>query len=131
MIFTKRSEKQSLGKATEVVHKDVYADVEMKVSAKQGPDDPAKQSAWVEYLKEQFKLRGFESRVYYRSAEGGVFSGEISQAMAGATDLIMCQKEVILLDRQPKRWSANINSEIAEKMQALLDNDDLWERGQS
>jgi hypothetical protein len=37
MTFTKRSEKQSIGKPTSVAHKDLYADVELKVSAKQGP----------------------------------------------------------------------------------------------
>lgn len=37
ILFTKRAEKQSIAKPTAAIHKDVYADVELKISAKQGP----------------------------------------------------------------------------------------------
>jgi hypothetical protein len=40
MTFTKRSEKKSIGKPTAVDHRDIVADVEFKVAAKQGPRRP-------------------------------------------------------------------------------------------
>jgi hypothetical protein len=128
MLFTKRSEKQAVGKATAVLHKDVYADVDLRISAKQGPQDPEEQRGWVEALRQTYKERGFESRLYYRHVNGGTLSGEVHQAVDGAADIMMCPKEIISLNKKPKRWTATINSEIAERMMALLDNDELWER---
>jgi hypothetical protein len=128
MLFTKRDEKQNVAKPTSVIHQDIYADVELKISAKQGPADETEQRTWVEALVHAYKTHGFESRLYYRHIHGGMLSGEIHQAVDSAADIMMCHKEIITLAKQPKRWSASINSEIAEGMIALLDNDDLWER---
>jgi hypothetical protein len=127
MLFTKRAEKQSIAKPTAAVHNDVYADVELKISAKQGPDDQQEQQSWAESLRQAYKQRGFESRLYYRHIYGGVLSGEIHQAVDGAADIMMCPKEIITLKKNPKRWTSTINAEIASGMITLLDKDELWE----
>ena len=47
MTFTKRHERRSIGKQTEIMHKDVIADVQLRVSAKQGPEDPEERLSWL------------------------------------------------------------------------------------
>jgi hypothetical protein len=127
MLFTKRAEKQSIAKPTAAIHNDVYADVELKISARQGPDDTKEQQTWTESLRQAYKARGFDSRLYYRHINGGVLSGEIHQAVDGAADIMMCPKEIITLKKNPKRWTSTINAEIATGMIALLDRGELWE----
>jgi len=128
MTFTKRSEKQSIGKPTTVAHQDLYADVELKVSAKQGPEGPAERIAWLSAVRSAYEMRGYETRMYYRHLNGGILSGQVHHALAGATDLVMCQKELISLKREPKEWYPKIDNEINEQMITLLSTDDLWER---
>jgi hypothetical protein len=128
MLFTKRDEKQDVAKPTSVIHQDIYADVELKVSAKQGPDEPKEQQTWVEAVRQAYALRGFESRLYYRHIHGGILSGAVHQAVDGAADIMMCPKEILTLTKDPKRWNASINKEISDGMIELLDNDELWER---
>jgi hypothetical protein len=113
MLFTKRSEKQTIAKATEVAHKDLYADVELKVSAKQGPEDPKERMAWLAVVRGYYESRGYESRMYYRHIGGGILSGQIHQALAGATDLVMCPKELISLKREPRDWYPRISPEFS------------------
>src|SRR6185312_7300342 len=50
MVFTRRRTKQSIGKPTIVDHKDFVADVEIKVSAKQGPDEPNQLQIWAQQI---------------------------------------------------------------------------------
>jgi hypothetical protein len=128
MTFTKRSEKQSIGKPTSVAHKDIYADVELKVSAKQGPEDKKERMTWLAEVRNYYETHGYESRMYYRNIGGGILSGQIHQALAGATDLVMCQKELISLKKEPKEWYPRISAEISEQMISLLNTDGLWER---
>ena len=59
MTFTKRSEKQSIGKPTSLEHKDVYADVELRVSAKQGPDDPIERVSWLQTVRSYYEKIGY------------------------------------------------------------------------
>jgi hypothetical protein len=106
----------------------IYADVELKISAKQGPTDPENQPGWVEALRQAYKERGFESRLYYRHIHGGTLSGEVHQTLDGAADIMMCHREILTLDKKPKRWTSTISSEIANGMIAQVDNDALWER---
>ena len=128
MTFTKRSERRSIGKATEVKHDDVIADVEYRVSAKQGPDDPKERIGWLTKIRSFFESDGYEARMYYRNLAGGILSGQVHQALAGATDLVMCQKELISLHNAPKDWYGKIDPDIASQMIALADADELWER---
>lgn len=129
MTFTKRAEKTSIGNATAVDHKDIVADVEWKVSARQGPDEPKAKAKWLTAVREYYDEHGFEVRMYYRNIGGGIVSGEIHQALAGATDLVMCQKELISLKKEAKDWHPKINTEISDRMIELLNKDELWERG--
>lgn len=128
LVFTKRSEKQNASQATEVSHEDVYADVELRISAKQGPDDPALLKQWALALKDIYEKRGFDTKMYFRHAGGGQFSGNVHAAVDGATDLLMCQREIVTLPGEPKRWSDVIQPEIRDAMIKILERDELWER---
>lgn len=128
MVFTKRGEKQPIGKPTSILHNDVYADVELKISAKQGPNDPGERTKWLAEVRRAYEERGYESRMYYRYATGGVVSGDIHHAVAGAADLLMCPKEIVALASQPKKWRREISDELVGEMKALLSKDSLWER---
>jgi hypothetical protein len=129
MTFTKRSERPSIGKGTHALHEDVIADVEFRVSAKQGPAEPQARYQWLRDVRASFEFSGYESRMYYRSIGGSILSGSVHQALAGASDLVMCQKELMLLKHAPKDWYPEIDDEITEQMATFLDKDELWERG--
>lgn len=129
MTFTKRSERQSIGKKTAVDHQDIIGDVEWKVSAKQGPDDPAERNTWLATVRKAFKSTGFETRMYYRNLSGGSLSGEVHQALSGATDLVMCPRELISLNKVPRDWYDKFDDEIVDKLIDLTNADELWERG--
>jgi hypothetical protein len=128
MTFTKRSERRSIGKKTEVKHEDVIADVQYKVSAKQGPDDPKERVGWLSSVRTHFESNGYESHMYYRNLGGGILSGQVHQALAGAADLVMCQKELISLTKSPKDWYGKIDGDVVEQMIAFTNADQLWER---
>jgi hypothetical protein len=113
MTFTKRATKQSIGKQTEVDHKDVVADVELKISAKQGPDEPQERFKWLAAIRQYYEHEGF---------------GQVHHALAGATDLVMCQKELISLTKEPREWHPKIDKEINDQMIEFLTTDELWER---
>jgi hypothetical protein len=66
--------------------------------------------------------------MYYRHVGGGIVSGKIHRALASATDLVMCQKELISLKKETKEWYPEISYEIKEQMITLLNTDQLWER---
>jgi hypothetical protein len=128
MTFTKRHERRSIGKDTEVKHEDVIADVELRVSAKQGPDDPDKRLGWLAQVRSYFESIGYESRMFYRNLGGGIMSGHVHQDMAGATDIVMCQKELISLSDADKEWYPKIDDELVGQMITHANTDDLWER---
>jgi hypothetical protein len=127
MVFTKRQERKSIGKPTSVKHEDVIADVEYKVLAKQGPGDPKLLTQWANSVRSFFETEGFESRLYYRSVGGGVLSGNVHKAVAGASDLLMCPREVINLTAAPKSWQARLSKQVTDAMIELLEKDSLWE----
>jgi len=128
MTFTKRSERRSIGKKTELIHDDVIADVQYRVSAKQGPEDPKERNGWLVRVRAYFETNGYESHMTYRQLGGGILSGHVHQALAGAADLVMCQKELISLPTSPKDWYKAIDDEIVEQMIAFTNADQLWER---
>lgn len=131
MVFTHRNEKQNTSRATDVVHQDFYADVEMRVSAQQGPVDPEEKISWAEGLKQWFLSRGYEGRFYFRHADGGRSSGKVlTKDLAGATDLLMCPRETIHTDAAPKPWVSRISPLVFEAMRNLLERDELWERSE-
>jgi hypothetical protein len=151
MVFTKRKERQAIGRPAEVAHDDVVAqvgfvvtsiapadseasvlaDVEYRVSASQGPSDPAEKRSWVSSVRKHFEDRGFESRLYFRHVLGGpMFAGDVHPAIAGASDLLICPKEVVSFSKPLKQWRPTIDPEAIEKMKEILDNDSLWERAE-
>jgi hypothetical protein len=130
MTFTKRSTKQSIGGKDHVLHQELIADVELKVSAKQGPDDVNERFAWLAGIRSFYETNGYKTKLTYRQLNGGiVVSGNIHQALAGATDLVMCQKELLTLTQSHRDWYSKIDDEIADQMATFLDKDQLWERG--
>ncbi|GGC90123.1 hypothetical protein [Chelatococcus reniformis] len=128
MLFTKRSEVQSIHHGTTLSHEEVVADVDIKVSAKQGPEDADARRSWLADVRKFFEQKGYKAKLYYRHAGGGTLSGGLHHSIEGAADIFMCPKELIALTLPPKRWQPDINDEIASKMKDLVDKDQLWER---
>lgn len=126
MLFTKRKEKQSTADKTDVAHEDFLADVKVFVGANQGPPDPQEKLNWAERIQTDFRLRGYDTKVYFRHANGGLSTGELHKSVSAATDLLMCQREHISLAEPPKNWAPDIQSEIAAKMREILDKSSLW-----
>ncbi len=130
MTFSKRSEKQSIGGKDHVHQQELFADVELRVSAKQGPADPKERATWLTQIRTHFELRGYQTKLTYRHlASGGILSGNVHKALAGAADLVMCPKELMSLKHGLRDWYATIDDEIEEQMATFLDKDQLWERG--
>ena len=128
VVFTKRSQREAIGQQTAVKHEEVLADIELRISAKQAPSEPHEREGWVKRLRNNYETRGFETKLYYRYASGGIVSGDIHRDMATAADLMMCPKEFITLTKPPKRWSDKFNSEVIDKLKTLLKKEDLWQR---
>jgi hypothetical protein len=128
MVFLKRGERQNLGKGTSLTHKDIIADLEVKISARQAPSDPEDRKTWLQEAKSHFEGLGYTTRLYFRSTDGGTVSGSVHSAIAGAADLLMCPKTTILLDETAPRWRATIDQATSIAMKGLLIEDRLWER---
>ena len=129
MLFTKRAERQSIGgKGVEVIHDDVVANVEIKVSANQGPSDPEEKAGWIQSVLQHFTGRGYQVRLYYRQPNGAIVGGSIPDAIAGAADLLMCPKEFLSLSQPIKSSESKVNGEMTDAMKEILDRDELWER---
>lgn len=130
LVFTKRSEKQNVAQKTAVIHDDVYADVRLQISASQGPKgSPAKLREWASALKDAYEKKGFNTRIYFRHAKGPELSGDVvNPAIDGATDLLMCHREVIQVPGEPRKWASSIDTGIRDQLKSLLDREELWER---
>jgi hypothetical protein len=63
----------------------VLADVEVRVNANQGPEDPAERQSWGSSVRKHFEDRGYETRIYFRHALGGpTLAGDLHPAIAPA-----------------------------------------------
>jgi hypothetical protein len=130
MTFSKRSEKQSIGGKDHVKEHELFADVELRINAKQGPADPKERASWLTGVRSYFEERGYVTKLTYRHlASGGILSGNVHKALAGAADLVMCPKELMSLKHGLRDWYAEIDDEIEEQMATFLNKDQLWERG--
>lgn len=127
VVFTNRSEKQAIAQATAVSHEDIYASVEVKISAKQGPENPADKKEWLNSLKDWYQKRGYETKMYFRHLKGDQVSGAVHPALASAADLLMCPRESIFTETEPRKWVSEISTEIRDQMRQLLDRDELWQ----
>lgn len=130
MIFVKKQEKQDIGKKSTIKSTELTLNVEVqvRVNAKQGPSDETQKRSWLETVKEFYQSRGFDTKIYYRSAAGSVLGGEIHPDLASATDVVLCPRAEISLSASPKKWRESMNKEIVQQMKELLDKDELWER---
>lgn len=128
LVFTKRSEKQSVGLPTVAQHEDIIADLEVRVSAKQAPSDATERANWFTRIRNHYHMHGYETKVYYRHQKAGVVSGAIHESLDGAADLLLCPRETISLPAAPRRWEAVVNQMMVAKLTEVLDRDDLWER---
>lgn len=130
VVFTKRHEKQSTAGPTAVLQSEFFANVTIRVAASEGPTDPDEKVGWFGKIRQHYLALGYEARTYFRHAQGGLVSGEMSDDVANAADIMMCQKEYILLSSEPKRWRGDLNSEVIDRMKTLLNNDGLWQHAQ-
>ncbi|WP_315806941.1 MULTISPECIES: hypothetical protein [unclassified Bradyrhizobium] len=128
IVFTKRSERQSIGHPTAVHHEDVVADIEVKISGKQAPSDPKEQVDWLTWVRKNWETRGYQTKLYYRYASGGLVGGRVHRDIENAHDLMLCPREFVTLSKPPKRWSMRVNSEMVSKLKELLRKDDLWQQ---
>jgi hypothetical protein len=126
LVFVKRSEKQEIGGPATVKTEEIFGDVEIRVSAQQGPTDPVEQKGWIGRLVEHYRNRGFETKMYFRSVNGGLVGGGVHGDIAGAVDLVMCPKETTLISEAPKKWRPKILPSIETEIRAILENDMLW-----
>jgi hypothetical protein len=129
MTFSKRSAKQSIGGKDHVLDEEIIADVVLKYNAKRGPKDPAERVKWFTRLRSLYEQEGYKTNVMYRQLNGAMVTGKIHQALAGATDLVMCQKELMSLKHDYRDWYSNIDDEVADQMATFLGKDELWRRG--
>ena len=127
LVFTNRHERRSFPEKTAVAQEDFYASVELKISAKQGPDDPAEKRGWFERMKTHFELRGYTTKMYFRTIKGDKIAGSVNASVAGATDLLLCPRETIYTSVGQNKWLDAIQPEVYDKMRSLLDRDELWE----
>jgi len=131
IVFTKRLEKQEIHGQTHVEHVDeILADMQVRISGKQAPADEEEKRSWFERIRAHFQGRGYTTKLYYRHPSGGMMSGEVDQAVAGAVDLVMCPKEYVELAAERPRWCSEIDLPFADRMKALLSDDNLWQRAQ-
>lgn len=128
LVFTKRHEKQSIGQQTSVKHEEVVADIEVRISGKQAPTDPDERAGWVTRLRNNWETRGFQTKLYYRYASGGVVGGNLHRDLENASDLMLCPREFITLSKPPKRWTEKLNSEVVSKLKETLRKEELWQR---
>jgi hypothetical protein len=75
MVFTKREARQSIARAQEITQQDVLANVQIKVSAHQGPRNPEEKRQWSLGIRDFFTAQGYEAKLYYRHANGRVTGG--------------------------------------------------------
>lgn len=126
MVFWKRSERQTIAEKTEIIQGDVFAAVELRIAAKQGPEDPEERQTWLQTLRKWYEDRGFQTRLFFKQRGGTMMSGALHDGMDAATDMLLCPKEEILTKDPPRKWVDEIQPEVRDAMINLLERDDLW-----
>ncbi|GGF56895.1 hypothetical protein GCM10007301_15760 [Azorhizobium oxalatiphilum] len=128
MVFTKRNEKQQAAAATDITHDDLLADVEIRISAKQAPDDPEERGRWIEKVRDWYQTRGYSSKLFYRAPAGAKgLAGKVRHDEAAAADFLLCPREHIVIEGDPKPWHSAGDQNMMDALRKLLDRDELWE----
>lgn len=128
VVFTRRSERVAIGQPTEVNHEEVLADMEVRISGKQAPAEPEERLGWITRLRKKWEDQGYQTKLYFRNAGGGVMGGDIHRDVENATDLMLCPKEFVTLSKPPKRWTERFNTEMVNKLKDILRKEELWQR---
>src|SRR5689334_226810 len=82
-----------------------------RLTRTKGSNNPAVRRTWASSIRSHFENRGYTSRLYFRHATGGpMFAGDVHPAIAGASDLLICPREVISFTEPPKHWRPEIDS---------------------
>ena len=126
MTFTKRGERQNVAQPTDVRHEDFEAAVEVKIRAEQGPEDPALLHRWAANIRQSYEARGYETRLAFRHVSGDVEKGAVNAALDGATDLLMCSRELVDYGATPKVCVGSIDAEVARSLKAVCARDEIW-----
>jgi hypothetical protein len=126
MQFTKRSAHQNTATQMEVEHVDFVADLQVVVSANQGPTDPVERLGWAAQLKAHYDALGYVPRFFFRSESGDVDGGDIHPAIASATDLLVCPRERVFYPEEARGWSDELNESVLTVLRPVLDRDELW-----
>lgn len=129
LVFTKRSERQSVGAQVDIKDKDFLADVRLRVGASQGPPDERERLGWAAQLRQVYEQRGYKTKIYFRSAQGDVLGGPVQHhQIDSAQDLLLCPRDYIAKPDGYKPWSNDLDATTVKDMIALLKKDKLWER---
>ena len=127
MTFTQRSSRQSIGTESDINYNDFDADVQLKVSAKQGPTDPLERGKWALGIRKYYERNGYETTMSFRYPGSKVASGQMHPAIDGATDLLLCPRELVDLPGEPTIWEPKVNAGTVGALREVLEKDELWE----
>ena len=128
MLFTNRSEKREAGQRTSIKHAEYKASVDVRVNVSQGPSGIENLKNWVQGIRDDYKNRGYTSRLLYKNSIGTTIGGKVHKEIEGALDLLMCPKDPIYLASSPQRWRPDISAEVIGKLREIVDRDSLWQR---
>jgi hypothetical protein len=129
MVFLKEAERETIGPGLEVDRTDVIKNVEIRIAASQAPEKPEEKVSWFERVKKHFAGQGYEVRLHFKHVNGGYVGGEVHEAVDGAFDIVMCDREIVQLDKPLLASSSTIDADFCSKLRDVLDKDELWTRG--
>ncbi len=129
IVFSKRSQRLQTAGPTEIADREFTADLEVRVSAKQAPEEPQERRSWLLAVKEWWEGQGYTSKVYFRNIKGTTEKGAVSKDMAAATDLLMSPKKEIVLAGEQEVWRDDFDRATLDAMRELVDSDELWQEG--
>jgi hypothetical protein len=128
LVFSKRSEKQTVGGKTAIKDKDFLADVTIRVGANQGPADEKERLGWAAQLRSAYDERGYTTKIYFKSAQGDVLGGSVRHhQLDSAQDLLLCPRDFIDRPDNHKPWSNDLDEKTVADMIALIEKDKIWE----
>lgn len=129
MVFTRRSEKQKIASQTAIIQEEVLADVELRISATQGPADPGEKRNWLNALRNHYEKLGYTTKLYFRHiGSGQKFGGAVHKSLETAADIMLCSREEIATRHPPSKWVDDIQPDVRDAMIAILDRDELWKQ---